>query len=106
MPRTPLIVAPADEQSVVKPFLLRSRPRWGSRAPPLLSERPMPPGQAEVTMLLPAVPPQSPALPTKIQGLALRLSAWALWAGLTPEALRTTTAPRRTSPPGVKTALR
>src|SRR6476646_7658892 len=84
MPRTPLILAPADEQSVVGPFLLSSRPRWGSLAVadapfgPPLSGSPRPPSQPEVTMLEPAAGPQSPGLPTNIQGSARRLSALAL----------------------------
>src|SRR5689334_4564996 len=71
-----LMTTPADEQSVVGPVFERSRPRCGSLAvagtplSPPLSGSPMPPSHADVTMLLPAGPPHSAAVPTNTNGTA------------------------------------
>src|SRR2546422_2969275 len=75
MPRTPLISAPAAEQSVVSPFLLRRRP--SRRSPAFaavfgspLSGSPIPGSHADVTILLPGNGPQSPGAPTNTNGTA------------------------------------
>src|SRR2546428_13955418 len=77
MPLTPMMFAPADEQSVVRPFFERSSPeRRSSRCAavvlllaPSLSGRPMPLSQAAVTMRLPGGGGGQPgAWPTDVGG--------------------------------------
>src|SRR5438270_703876 len=73
-----VMVAPAEEQSVVGPFFERSRPMCGSLAVlglgelrPPLSGSPIPPSHAAVTIWLPAGPPHSAAVPMNTNGTAL-----------------------------------
>src|SRR5262245_8516041 len=75
MPRTPLISAPAAEQSDVRPFFDKRRPKRRSAAfvavfGPLLSGSPIPGSHADVTILLPGNGPQSPGAPTNTNGTA------------------------------------
>src|SRR5215468_6088689 len=73
------MVAPAAEQVGVGPFLLRRRPRCGSRRAPAgggvgvtpSSANPIPPSQAAVTISAPGVPPHCAAVPTNTNGRAL-----------------------------------
>src|SRR5260370_35581466 len=73
----PVIVAPAAEQSVVRPFFDSSSPKWGSLALPAepfievpSSGNPRPASHAEVTIRDPGAGPQSPALPMNTNGIA------------------------------------
>ena len=56
-PLTPVIVAPAAEQSVVGPFLERNSPWRRSFFAPAASGSPAPLSHSAVTIAVPAVPP-------------------------------------------------
>src|SRR2546421_1638452 len=73
-----VMMAPAEEQSVLGPFFERSRPMCGSLAVlglgelrPPLSGNPIPPSHAAVTIWLPGGPPHSAAVPMNTNGTAL-----------------------------------